>query len=423
MLNDKDPKNEGQEESEYHFSEDEEISYEVEPEAKPSAAEGGSKLSLINRLAQSKRMLISGAAFLLLIFVVYKMITPTSTAPSTDITAVATTGRSAMPTQPPAEVPSKAPAQAPQMPVQATQQMPQVAPETSPQVAQVPQASQPSVAPGLTPAPVVASQPPAAVSSPTSGAPLQPSPTVGAQVVPPQSPVVSQTASEPLTVSPTELTPQVSAQPQASFVPSGSVQSTAQQPQQAAQNAEASPQPVGMPSVIPVQSPIPTTVAMQSGTFSNQLPPSDEAKLASLQANSERLMTQMQADYAQKLSEYAAQNKALQDQMQTLNSRVAGMESQMAQLLQALTRQTQAPAPVSPPSLQQTVPDQKISYNVQAIIPGRAWLKSDNGETLTVAEGDVVRDVGRITKIDPYDGVVEINTGNKVISLSYGNGG
>jgi hypothetical protein len=34
----------------------------------------------------------------------------------------------------------------------------------------------------------------------------------------------------------------------------------------------------------------------------------------------------------------------------------------------------------------------------------------------------MVRGLGRVTKIDPYDGVVEINTGNKIISLSYGNG-
>jgi hypothetical protein len=75
------------------------------------------------------------------------------------------------------------------------------------------------------------------------------------------------------------------------------------------------------------------------------------------------------------------------------------------------------------PTSQLAQPEAKSPYNVQAIIPGRAWLRAENGETLTVTEGDLIKDLGRVSKIDPYDGVVEINTGTKVISLAYGNGG
>ena len=86
----------------------------------------------------------------------------------------------------------------------------------------------------------------------------------------------------------------------------------------------------------------------------------------------------------------------------------------MNQLIQTLTRQNNSgmnPPPNIPQS--QAAPEVKIPYSVQAIIPGRAWLRSDNGETITVAEGDMVKGVGRVTKIDPYDGIVEINTGTK----------
>jgi hypothetical protein len=65
----------------------------------------------------------------------------------------------------------------------------------------------------------------------------------------------------------------------------------------------------------------------------------------------------------------------------------------------------------------------RIQYSVQAIIPGRAWLKSDNGETITVAEGDIIKGIGRVTRIDPYDGVVEINLGKRTVALSYGTTG
>ncbi len=60
---------------------------------------------------------------------------------------------------------------------------------------------------------------------------------------------------------------------------------------------------------------------------------------------------------------------------------------------------------------------------MQAIIPGRAWLKSDSGDTVTVAEGDLLKGYGRVTKIDPYDGVVTIDNGNRIVTLSYGSGG
>ena len=98
----------------------------------------------------------------------------------------------------------------------------------------------------------------------------------------------------------------------------------------------------------------------------------------------------------------------------------------MNQLVQVLMRQNQPqqsnPSPANVVGdMPQSTYQPKIPYNVQAIIPGRAWLRADNGETVTVTEGDVIKDVGRVTKINPYDGVVDINTGNRVISLSYGN--
>jgi len=73
-----------------------------------------------------------------------------------------------------------------------------------------------------------------------------------------------------------------------------------------------------------------------------------------------------------------------------------------------------------PATIPSTPPEPRIGYSVQAIIPGRAWLKSESGDTVTVAEGDILRNYGRITKIDPYDGIVEIDTGSKTIALSYG---
>lgn len=63
-----------------------------------------------------------------------------------------------------------------------------------------------------------------------------------------------------------------------------------------------------------------------------------------------------------------------------------------------------------------------VGYFVQAIIPGRAWLRSVQGETVTVAEGDILSTVGRVTRIDPYDGTVTLVGNRGTVTLTYGQG-
>ncbi|VVC76682.1 hypothetical protein AQUSIP_20060 [Aquicella siphonis] len=404
MVNDRDDKFEGQDESEYHFS-DEEVSYEVEPEheAAKQPAEGGggeAKESIINRLTRSKRMLISLGVFLVLVVVVYKMVAPTTSVPSTDITSapVMASQQNAMPATG-AQAPGAA----------AVQNQPaSVAANTA---AQAPAAilSAPAGQPGIAPA----GQVPASEQV-TQAAMVQPSVTAPSfQNVPvtPQPGSLQQAAQ-----------PQTMAQQQAIQQPGGIIQ-------QLQQNV---PIVANLPGVIPVQSsPAQATGynAVPTGMQPATTPAASggvDAKTAMLAAQSDQLMNQLQNQYSRQMSDFDSKNKALQDQLQSLTARVSVMENQLNQLVQVLTRRTQGGSsqanPVAPAQLPAAA-DMKIAYNVQAIIPGRAWLKSDNGETLTVAEGDMIKDVGRVTKIDPYDGIVEINTGSKAVSLSYGNGG
>jgi len=323
MLNDRKDKYEGQppeEEGEYHFTEDE-VSYDVESEtetSKKTSAQGNFKETILNRITESKRLIIGVVAFLVLIFVVYKFVSPPS-APVTDIT--------------------------PQAPAQ-PQPMVATAPTNQPRPA--------APVNNVLQAPVNAPQQQSMLQQPTQA------------LSPMQQPVAPTAVGQPTT---------------------------------------------GVPVVIPVQPAAPVYPGNETA--------SPELRLA---ANNEKLITQMQAEYTQKMNDLAGQNKLLQDQLQLLNTRVATMEAQMNQLMQTLTRQTSGTAnqPANQPA--PSAPEVKIPYSVQAIIPGRAWLRSDNGETVTVAEGDMVKGVGRVSKIDPYDGVVEINTGTKVISLSYGAG-
>ena len=55
-------------------------------------------------------------------------------------------------------------------------------------------------------------------------------------------------------------------------------------------------------------------------------------------------------------------------------------------------------------------------YYVQAVIPGRVWLRSIGGQTMTVSVGDTLPGYGKITAIDSYSGMVKTSSG---ITIQY----
>ncbi|MBV9575102.1 MAG: hypothetical protein JO149_00590, partial [Gammaproteobacteria bacterium] len=332
MLNDQDDnKYESHEESEYHFS-DEEVSYDVEHEQESSKAVANeSKENSILRLVKSKRILISGGVFIVMVFVVYKMVSPSSVQSmemgATPVVAQQTTAPATNPTvTPPPPV------------VAATQSTP-----PSPPTAAI---TPPTTAPNLPPpGAIAAAQPPSTI----------------VQVPPPAStPAPTQVAAS--TTPPTQ-----------SVAPS----MPAVIPVQSA--TPASPTLASLSSSTPVVTPITQTV----GT-SYQIPGAENANAmaAMMTQEREKIVSQLQADYEQKISTYAMQNKVIESQMQALDARVVGLQSQLNQLLKAFqTQNTTSENSAAPATTQRA--EAKIPYNVQAIIPGRAWLKSENGETIT----------------------------------------
>jgi hypothetical protein len=376
MVNNRDDKYDAQDDTEYHFS-DEEVSYEVDSDEEKSGETADAKGKLLARLRQSKKLLVTAGVFLVVLFIVYRIVAPPSSPPITEITptspqvvaqqkpAVVENEPVQPAANPPETVQSAAPPTAPQAPMQAEQpvaqnnNLVQQQPVAQQQVTQQQVAQQQPMT-----QPVIAQQPPA-VNQPVQ------------QQAPQQVPVMPQPTQQAM-----------------------------QPPQQPVAN---------MPNVMPVRS-APVTAYPQQPQALMSPPPPQPVMMDNNAYN------RLQADYMQKMNDFAAQNKMLQDQMQGLNARVVIVESQLNQLIHMLMQQHQAAQQAHHHAAAMPAEAVKVSYNVQAIIPGRAWLRSDNGETVTVTEGEVVKGLGRVTKIDPYDGVVEINIGNKVISLSYGGG-
>lgn len=53
-------------------------------------------------------------------------------------------------------------------------------------------------------------------------------------------------------------------------------------------------------------------------------------------------------------------------------------------------------------------------YTLIAAIEGRAWIQNQDGRETTVAVGDAVKDYGKVTMIDPRNGMVETSSGQTI---------
>lgn len=63
------------------------------------------------------------------------------------------------------------------------------------------------------------------------------------------------------------------------------------------------------------------------------------------------------------------------------------------------------------------LPQTYLKYNIQAVIPGRAWIVAENGSTLTVRQGSVIAGYGTVNRIDAIQGRISTSSG-QVITFS-----
>lgn len=169
---------------------------------------------------------------------------------------------------------------------------------------------------------------------------------------------------------------------------------------------------------------------------------SDTTKmLTTLQQQNQQLTQQIQTLQAQ-LTQATSSYSDLQQQIHTNQTRVTNIEktvnnveSQMSKVSNALqtivsattgggsstmpTQASQPPSREGPRTVYQAPPSsaQGNSYFIQAIIPGRAWLQDSSGQTITVTYGDAVPGLGKVTKIDPENGMVVTSAG---VNIMYG---
>lgn len=126
------------------------------------------------------------------------------------------------------------------------------------------------------------------------------------------------------------------------------------------------------------------------------------------------------------------QISAMSTQMLTLNSNVSTtaanlkqISDQLAQLATVVQNEAKVSAGIVEKIARQekmmfgagnmAMSQQPVQYFLQAIIPGRAWLISSEGETLTVSRGTPLGSYGRVSFIDAASGRVLTSSGQTIL--------
>lgn len=156
-----------------------------------------------------------------------------------------------------------------------------------------------------------------------------------------------------------------------------------------------------------------------------------EAPKASVQIQAQPSTLDLQADLQKQLAEIQANNtdsnqqiSTISDQLTALGTTVENLNNSVTginQQLQELTSQVQAQQSTINKLQKKATPVKHHvaskpvvllpTWQVQALIPGRAWLIADNGDSLTVSVGTPLPGYGRITAISVVNGFVKTSTG------------
>lgn len=128
-------------------------------------------------------------------------------------------------------------------------------------------------------------------------------------------------------------------------------------------------------------------------------------------------MRQQIRTVSQTVNDVASKMDDVKQTMLVLSERLEQQSRQMARL-HTMSRSRRTASRASSESKPPARPAvQKTTYSIQAIIPGRAWLMSSDGKTLTVSQGSTVPGYGVVRVVNAQLGRVFTSSG-RVIKFS-----
>ncbi len=122
------------------------------------------------------------------------------------------------------------------------------------------------------------------------------------------------------------------------------------------------------------------------------------------------------------LTQLTSQINDLQSNIGNINTKLNDLTSAVQMMAGEMTRQ-QAALAAKEAAKRKAASAAKLApkpvYYVKALVPGRAWLASQNGETITVSLGNDLPGYGRVEAIDPAQGTLTTDSG-AIIGYSSG---
>lgn len=124
------------------------------------------------------------------------------------------------------------------------------------------------------------------------------------------------------------------------------------------------------------------------------------------------MVTDINKQLQSSVGEESKNSAELKQQMQQLVTYVQGMGTSVGVLSEGAQKQQKilegliATSPVS-----KTNKNINTSYTIDALISGRAWLKSPNGNSIIVGVGDELSGLGKIIEIDATTNTITTNSG------------
>jgi intracellular multiplication protein IcmG len=148
-------------------------------------------------------------------------------------------------------------------------------------------------------------------------------------------------------------------------------------------------------TAVSVQHPNPQLLNQLDSIKSSQV--SNQDTLSSLQNNISGLKSQ--------LNEASSDNSQLAQAVTTLTAQVKILAGQVSKNTAKLTVK---PKKVAGHKVYRPKP---ITYDINAVVPGRAWITSSNGHAYSVAVGDQIAQYGRVRAIDENTGRIYTTSG------------
>ena len=106
----------------------------------------------------------------------------------------------------------------------------------------------------------------------------------------------------------------------------------------------------------------------------------------------------------------------LDDAISQTQQEISAVSSKLDQLTAAMQQLLLEVEKLKPPKAPQKKQVSKPIpiYHIRAIVPGRVWLESSDGQSVTLRVGDILEGYGRVEAISPRQGVVVMSNGTYI---------